>query len=64
MPTYKVSFPSLTIEAPTAQAARLYYWLDAVEAWDSRDISAVEVTGEPADCTVDIAGYEIEQVEE
>ena len=63
MPTYKVGFPYIVVEAPDERAARRYYHRHVTESWGFSDISA-EVVDEDSDYAVDAEGEEIEEEEE
>ena len=64
MPTYKVGFPLIVVEAPDEKAARRYYHWQVTGCWGFSEVSAEEVTDEIADFTVAAEGDEIEEEEE
>ena len=63
MPTYRVGFPYIVIEAPHERAARSYYHHIAGD-WQAYGLSAeATLVEEVASIAVDADGYEIEEEE-
>ena len=64
MPTFKVGFPYIVVEAPDEKAALLAYdhFLEGRGPVDGFGLEA-KIVEEVADYTVDAEGYEIEEEE-
>jgi hypothetical protein len=63
MPTYKVGFPYIVVEAPDERAARSFYHVAAGD-WVAYGLRATATeVGEVAQYIVDAEGYEIEEAQ-